>query len=139
MKKIITLSLFFSVLIGQLLPTIPRNVFRLSIGSTIQDSKWDMDNNSFSLRGLGKRYFDIGTHSDSLRFSSNFDLYHNGSAYIDSNTTIEQWMNNFNDLYGFSLPVFGAQSIDTTRPMESAGVFSESRKRSISSKYLKID
>ena len=75
MKKIIFLIFFETHLIGQILPTIPRNVFRISLGSKVEDSQWDLNNNLFSLDGIGRRYFDYGTHSSSLRFSSNHDLY----------------------------------------------------------------
>ena len=139
MKKVIFLICFETFLIGQMLPTIPRNVFRISFGSKVEDSKWDIKNNLFSLDGIGRRYFDYGTHSDSLRFSSNHDLYHSGTAYIDSVTTIEQWMTDFNLLYDFSLPTFEAQNIDTNRLMEPSGQFSESRTKSVSKRYVHID
>ena len=118
MKKILFLVCFETLLFGQILPTIPRNVFRISFGSKVEGSQWDIKNNLFSLDGIGRRYFDYETHSDSLRFSSNHDLYHSGTAYIDSATTIEQWMTNFNLLFGYSLPTFEAQNIDTNRLME---------------------
>ena len=139
MKKIIFLICFETLLIGQILPTIPRNVFRISLGSKVEDSQWDIKNNLFSLDGIGRRYFDYGTHSSSLRFSSNHDLYHSGTAYIDSITTIEEWMTNFNLSYGYSLPTFGAQNIDTSRVMEPSGQFSESRSKSVLKRYVHID
>ena len=105
--KVISFLIFFqTILLGQLLPTIPGNVFRLSLGTSTADSRWKMNNNQFSLKGIGRRYFDNDTHNDSVRFSSNHDLYHNGSTYIDSVTTIQDWMTNFNLAHGFSLPIF---------------------------------
>ena len=139
MKKIIFLICFETLLIGQILPTIPRNVFRISLGSKVEDSQWDLKNNLFSLDGIGRRYFDYGTHSSSLRFSSNHDLYHSGTAYIDSITTIEEWMTNFNLSYGYSLPTFGAQNIDTSRVMEPSGQFSERRSKSVLKRYVHLD
>ena len=139
MKKIIFLIFFETHLIGQILPTIPRNVFRISLGSKVEDSQWDIKNNLFSLDGIGRRYFDYGTHSSSLRFSSNHDLYHSGTAYIDSITTIEEWMTNFNLSYGYSLPTFGAQNIDTSRVMEPSGQFSERRSKSVLKRYVHLD
>ena len=47
MKKIIFLICFDTILIGQILPTIPRNVFRISLGSKVEDSQWDIKNNLF--------------------------------------------------------------------------------------------
>ena len=139
MKKIIFFICFEMLLIGQILPTIPRNVFRISFGSKVEDSQWDIKNNLFSLDGIGRRYFDYGTHSSSLRFSSDHDLYHSGTAYIDSITTIEEWMINFNLSYGYSLPTFGAHNIDTSKVMKPSGKFSESRSKSVSKRYAHID
>ena len=139
MKKIIFLICFETLLIGQILPTIPRNVFRISLGSKVEDSQWDIKNNLFSLDGIGRRYFDYETHSSSLRFSSNHDLYNSGTAYIDSITTIEEWMTNFNLSYGYSLPTFRAQNIDTSKIMEPSGQFSESRSKSVLKRYAHID
>ena len=84
-------------------------------------------------------YFDNITHNDSVRFSSDYDLYHNGSTYIDSVNTIEEWMTNFNLAHGFSLPVFEAQNIDTSKTMAPNGQFSEKRNRTINGKYVHID
>ena len=139
MKAIGFLICFQTILLGQLLPTIPGNVFRLSLGTSTADSRWEMNNNQFSLKGIGRRYFDNDTHNDSVRFSSNYDLYHNGSTYIDSVTTIQDWMTNFNLAHGFSLPIFEAQNIDTSKAMGSNGSFSEKRDRTINGRYLHLD
>ena len=71
------------------------------------------------------------THNDSIRFSSNFDLYHTGTVYIDSINTVEDWMTNFNTMYGFSLPTLGSQNIDTTKKYFPEGIFSERRKKKV--------
>ena len=42
MKKILFLACFETLLIGQILPTIPRNVFRISFGS---ENQYDFNNN----------------------------------------------------------------------------------------------
>ena len=115
MRSIIAILCFRSLLIGQILPTIPNNVFRISIGTESSESRWDLNNSEFSLTGIGRNYFDNMSRNDSVRFSSDHDLYHNGTTYIDSVNTIEQWMTGFNAAYGFELPVFGAQNIDTSR------------------------
>ena len=139
MKLIIILISIQYVLMGQLLPTIPGNIFRLSFGTSVANAKWEINDNQFSFRGIGRRYFDKDTYNDSVRFSSNYDLYNNGSAYIDSVTTIQQWMSDFNQSYGYSLPIFEAQGIDTLKVMEPDGGFSENRDRSVNSKYLHMD
>ena len=139
MRSIVILFCFQTASLGQILPTIPNNVFRISIGANISESKWIINNNQFSLTGIGMSYFDNITHNDSVRFSSDYDLYHNGSTYIDSVNTIEEWMTNFNLEHGFSLPVFEAQNIDTSKTMAPNGQFSEKRNRTINGKYAHID
>ena len=79
------------------------------------------------------------THNDSIRFSSNFDLYHTGTVYIDSINTVEDWMTNFNTMYGFSLPTLGSQNIDTTKGMAPEGIFSERRKKKVTGRRLNIE
>ena len=40
--------------------------------------------------------------------------------HIDSVTTIQQWMSDFNQSYGYSLPIFEAQGIDTSEVCHTA-------------------
>ena len=126
-------------LIGQILPTIPNNIFRISASSTISNMNWELKSNSFSLHGIGSQYFDYYTYNDSIRFASNYDLYHNGTTYIDSFNTIESWLNNFNSNYGFELPIFGPQDIDTSVIMAPFGTFSEYRNKEITGKIICIE
>ena len=124
---------------GQILPTVPSNVFRISLGTNTSETSWDIEDNRFSLQGIGRKYFDHMTHNDSIRFSSNFDLYHTGTVYIDSINTVEDWMTNFNTMYGFSLPTLGSQNIDTTKGMSPEGIFSERRKKKVTGRRLNIE
>jgi len=139
MRSIIAILCFSSVLVGQILPTIPNNVFRISIGTESSESRWDLNNNEFSLTGIGRKYFDNMSQNDSVRFSSDHDLYHNGTTYIDSVNTIEGWMTAFNATHGFELPIFGAQNIDTSKTMAPTGQFSEKRKRTMNGRYVHLD
>ena len=123
MQRLFVLLLMADILFGQILPTVPSNVFRFSYGSSISESEWDLDEQSFDLRGIGRHYFDNLTHNDSVRFSSNYDLYHNGSLMVDSVNTIEEWLTRFNSDYGFFLPVFGAQLIDTSKGVSPSGLY----------------
>ena len=114
---------------GQILPTVPSNVFRISLGTNTSETSWDIEDNRFSLQGIGRKYFDHMTHNDSIRFSSNFDLYHTGTVYIDSINTVEDWITNFNTMYGFSLPTLGSQNIDTTKGWRLMVSFQKDEKR----------
>ena len=126
-------------LIGQFLPTIPNNVFRITIGTNNSSKIMSSDNNKFRLNGIGQTYFDNLTHNDSVRFSSNYDLYHNGTVYIDSISTIEEWMTDFNLENGFTLPVFGAQNIDTSQSMAPVGYFREDRIKKANKYFLNLE
>ena len=140
MSKAIQPLLFtISFLFGQFSPTVPSNVFRFSVGANYSESNWSLDEQEFNLRGVRRHYFDFMIHSNSLRFSSNYDLYHNGSLLLDSTQTIEHWLTQFNSDYGFSIPVFGAQAIDTSKSVNLIGSFLESRTKNVSGKSIKID
>ena len=139
MQRLFVLLLLADILFGQILPTVPSNVFRFSVGSSISESEWDLDEQTFDLRGIGRHYFDNVTHNDSVRFSSNYDLYHNGSSMVDSVNTIEEWLTQFNSDYGFSLPVFGAQLIDTSKGVSPSGLYLESRDKKTTGKTFMVE
>ena len=139
MKRFYLLLLSLSILSGQILPTVPSNVFRFSVGTNLSESDWKLEQQNFDLRGIGRHYFNNLQHNDSVRFSSNFDLYHTGTAFLDSTTTVEQWMVQFNNNQNYSLPTFGAQNIDTAQGHYPSGIFLENRSKKIIGKNLKIE
>ena len=120
MKRIFLLFAVAGGLTGQILPTVPSNVFRFSAGANVSGETWNLEAQQFALQGFGRHYFDHMTHNDSVRFSSNNDLYYTGTVFLDSVNTVEQWLTQFNTEHNFSLPVFGPQPIDTTRGMAPA-------------------
>ena len=63
---------------AQTFQPLPNNVFRMSIDQGSSSYNWERGETQFSLEGIGKMYFDPFTHNDSVRFSSNFDLYIQG-------------------------------------------------------------
>ncbi len=133
------LIFFWTALIGQKSPTVPKNVFRFSIEKNYSVSKWDLDKQNFDLQGIGRHYFDNITHNDSVRFSSDYDLYHNGSFLLDSSITIEEWMTNFNISNGTDLPVFEAILLDTASAISVLGEILESREKTINRKKYQIE
>ena len=139
MQRLFVLLLLADILLGQILPTVPSNVFRFSYGSGISESEWNFKEQSFDLRGIGRHYFDNLTHNDSVRFSSKYDLYHNGSLMVDSANTIEEWLTRFNSDYGFNLPVFGAQLIDTSKGVSPSGSYLESRDKKTTGKTFMVE
>ncbi len=156
MRKIIFNFIFYQCVFGQGYLTVPNNVFRISTSQNSLKYQWNKGEQQFALNGIGKMYFDRFTHNDSVRFSSNYDLYHVGTSYIDSvyerydaleqidlyyniNTTVENWIKQFNTDYNYNLPVFGPQNIDTTLSMSPEGYFFEKNTKEILNQIIKID
>mgnify|MGYP001383612753 CR=1 FL=1 len=124
MRKIIFNFIFYQCVFGQGYLTVPNNVFRISTSQNSLKYQWNKGEQQFALNGIGKMYFDRFTHNDSVRFSSNYDLYHVGTSYIDSvyerydaleqidlyyniNTTVENWIKqDIIDLFFNLLPDF---------------------------------
>ena len=102
-----------TLIAAQSFQPLPNNVFRFSIDKGSSNYNWDKGQKQFSLEGIGKMYFDPFTHNDSVRFSSNFDLYNVGSLYlnniiIDTDTfsvssTVEEWMEELNYDFNFRI------------------------------------
>ena len=64
--------LFAHILIGQILPTVPGNVFRINIKTNLdnninQNSKWVIGKQDFKLDKAGLNYFNNLVHNDSVR------------------------------------------------------------------------
>ena len=138
-NKILSLFFFTFFLYSQILPTIPSNVFRVSIGRMNAKEHWNLKTQNFNLNGVGRRYFNNLHHNDNLRFTSNFDLYQSGSVILDSANTVESWLIKFNQENDFELPTFGKQEIDTNSNISINGLFDEKREKTFSGKKIKID
>ena len=149
MKNLTFIIFAMTLIAAQSFQPLPNNVFRFSIDKGSSNYNWDKGQKQFSLEGIGKMYFDPFTHNDSVRFSSNFDLYNVGSLYVDKiiidadtfsiNSTVEEWMEKLNYDFNLSLPVFESQNIDTNSFMFPIGSFYEKRSRTIESRTLRID
>ena len=142
-----------SSLFSQILPTIPKNVFRFSTGYEHSTGEWSLTDQNFNLNGISRRYFNRQIYDEDGVFNSNHDLYYIGSVKIDSNNTfdlnhmgtdildtaktVEEWLIKFNDYYGFNLPTLSQQNIDTNNEIFIKGFFDEKRKRQIKIKKLK--
>ena len=139
MNRILTFIVFSSLFYPKSFSTLPNNVFRLTFGKFSSELNWSLNNYPFSLDGIGYNYFNLLEHNDSIRFSSNQDLYHLGSTNIDSISTTESWMINFNENHGYTLPTFGPQSIDTSQSFAPRGSFSENKKNNGSGIKIKLE
>ena len=133
---------FATILIGQILPTVPGNVFRINIKTNLdkninQNSKWVIGKQDFNLDKAGLNYFNNLVHNDSVRFAYPYDLYFNGSVYLDPNLndtiigkiTVEDWIINFNSKNSLNLPTFGRYGIDTNQVVEIPGSFYQQKKK----------
>ena len=151
----INLSLFlfiFNLIFGQILPTIPANVFRVTFGNDIK-GEYKMNfkelngKQNFNLSGIGRHYFNNLQHNDSVRFSSKYDLYHNGEVLFDPNLedaipgslSVENWMNKFNLEQNLSLPVFGANNFDTSLTVDLQGSFYHNQEKISTYQNLKFE
>ena len=149
MKILVFIWFCSGILLAQNFQPLPNNVFRVSIDQGYSNYNWDRGQRKFGLEGIGKMYFDPFTHNDSLRFSSNFDLYHCGSLYIDNivlsqdtlsiGLTIEQWIKQLNLDFNLNLPEFGQQNIDTNIFRYPEGSFFEKRSNTNTAQTLRID
>ena len=133
------LIILTSIISGQIFTTVPKNVFRFSYARNQSESNWDLKDQSFNLRGVGRHYFDQLTHNDSVRFSSDYDLYHNGSFRLNSAKSVEEWLIRFNNTYGTNLPIFEAIGLDTSTGISVTGEFLESLARKTQGKSFKIE
>jgi len=132
--------LFISMLVGQTSPTIPENVFRFSLEMNMSNSMWELDEQTFDLRGIGRHYFDNLTRNDSGGFSSKYDLYHNGTHRFDSGMTIEEWLTQFNLDKGTDLPTFGpAAFFDTSKAVSVTGQYFEKLDKKRMGESIKIE
>ena len=93
---------------GQILPTVPANIFRITLYNYSIASELGLKNQEFSMRGIGRAYFDDVTKNDLNFFSGANDLYHMGDLLLNDLVTIESYLHSFNLQYGTSLPVFDA-------------------------------
>ena len=139
---------FANILIGQILPTVPGNVFRINIKTNLdnninQNSKWVIGKQDFNLDKAGLNYFNNLVHNDSVRFAYPYDLYFNGSVYLDPNLndtiigkiTVEDWIINFNSKNSLNLPTFGRYGIDTNQVVKISWFFLSAKKASQLYKY----
>jgi len=124
---------------GQILPTVPANVFRLTVDNYTISGEQNIKNQYFEMRGIGRSYFDEISISEDGIFNSTNDLYHMGSMLINDSISIESYLKTFNSTYGTSLPVFEAGYYNTSRLAAPIGSFSELKKRKEKGRNWRID
>ena len=67
--------MIISPVFTQILPTIPKNVFRFSTGYYHNTGEWILNNQHFNLNGIGRRYFNDKIYDEYGVFNSNHDLF----------------------------------------------------------------
>ena len=151
-KNFFLIPFTFNLVFCQILPTIPANVFRITLNNDIE-GKYQMKfkelngSQNFNLLGIGRHYFNNLQHNDSLRFSSNYDLYHNGTVLFDPNLedaipgslSVENWMNKFNLEQNLSLPVFGNNDFDTSLTANLKGSFYQHQEKISTYQSIKFE
>ena len=124
---------------GQVLPTVPANIFRISVQNYNSSSSMISNEQQFGIHGISKAYFDNTIKNDFGAYTSSNDLYHIGSNQLSQFVTIGSFLNEFNSTYGTNLPIFDAGYVDTSRSVISNGLLSEERKQDESGRSIKID
>ena len=104
-KFISFLFVINNFLLSQILPTIPKNVFRFSTGYTQAHGKWNLKNQNYNLHGIARSYFDSKIYDNNGVFISNHDLYYLGSTNLDTSNT-------------FNVNYMGDIVLDTARTVE---------------------
>ena len=138
MKKI-TLLLFIVACYGQILPTVPANMFRITFDKYSMAGELNLEDQEFNMRGIGRSYFDDATKSELGYYNGAYDLYHVGDLLINEFVTIESYMKNFNSTYTTNLPVFGAGYYDTTRIAIPSGTLNEKKEYKQRGRNFRID
>ena len=124
---------------GQVLPTVPANIFRISVQNYNSSSSMISNEQQFGIHGISKAYFDNTIKNDFGAYTSSNDLYHIGSNQLSQFVTIGSFLNEFNSIYGTNLPIFDPGYVDTSRSVISNGLLSEDRKQDESGRSIKID
>jgi hypothetical protein len=138
LKKIV-LIFFIAGCFGQILPTVPANIFRLTLYDYSMNGEYELKDQGFNMRGIGRAYFDDATKNDLGFFSGAHDLYHMGDLPINDLITVESYLKNINTSYGTSLPLFDAGYYDTTRVAIPVGTLTELKKRKEKGRKYRID
>ena len=138
MKKLIVIS-YTASCIGQILPTVPENIFRVTLNNYSSTSQLELNNQEFNMRGVGRAYFDDETKNGYGFFSGVNDLYHMGDMLLNESLTVESYLKNFNLINGTNLPVFNAGYYDTSRITIPSGILSEKRERKEKGRNIRID
>ena len=128
-----------SFCIGQVLPTVPANIFRVTVQNYNSSQALDLRNQKFGMHGISHAYFNDLTRNASGFYNSSSDLYHIGSNALGELATTESFLKTFNMSYGQSLPVFSAGYFDTSKAVISNGIFSENRKQKEIGSKIKLD
>ena len=121
------------------MPTVPANVFRITLHNYSMNGEYELKDQEFNMRGIGRAYFDDETKNDLGFFSGAHDLYHMGDLPINDLITVESYLKNINTSYGTSLPLFDAGYYDTTRVAIPVGTLTELKKRKEKGRKYRID
>ena len=128
-----------SFCLGQVLPTVPANIFRVTIQNYNSSQELSLRNQKFSMHGISHAYFNDSKKNAFGFYNSLNDLFHIGSNELGESVTTESFLKIFNINYEQNLPDFNAGYFDTSRAVLSNGVFSENRKQKEVGSIIKLD
>ena len=93
MKKLI-IPFYIAACFAQVLPTVPENIFRVTLSNYSSISQLELNNQELNMRGIGRAYFDDETKNELGFFNGSNDLYHMGDMLINEFLTIETYLKN---------------------------------------------
>ena len=137
--KNLTLLFLIAACYGQVLPTVPANMFRITLENYSLSGELYFKEQEFNMRGIGRSYFDDRTKNELGFYSGSNDLYHVGDLLINEFVSIETYMHNFNSTYNTNLPMFDAGYYDTKRIAIPSGIFNEQKQREERGNKYRID
>ena len=103
-----------SFCLGQVLPTVPANIFRVTIQNYNSSQELSLRNQKFSMHGISHAYFNDSKKNAFGFYNSSNDLFHIGSNELGESVTTESFLKIFNINYEQNLPDFNAGYFDTS-------------------------
>ena len=81
-----------SFCLGQVLPTVPANIFRVTVQNYNSSQELSLRNQKFSMHGISHAYFNNSKKNTFGIYNSSSDLFHVGSYELAESVTTESFL-----------------------------------------------
>ena len=85
-----------SFCLGQVLPTVPANIFRVTVQNYNSSQELNLSNQKFNMHGISHAYFNDSKKNAFGFYNSSSDLFHVGSYELAQSVTAESFLKIFN-------------------------------------------